>query len=77
MAFWDELIVAGRSRRQIPDAPCSRSARAQTRASVPAPPVRTTLPWMANRPCARAEGVGDVMRGSGAVSGLMAVDNVI
>lgn len=35
----DERRVLSRSHRQIPEAPCSRRARAQERPRVPAPPV--------------------------------------
>jgi hypothetical protein len=35
----EERRVLSRSQRQIPEAPCSRRARAQERPRVPAPPV--------------------------------------
>lgn len=41
----EERRVLSRSHRQMPDAPCSRRARAQERPRVPAPPV-TVMGWL-------------------------------
>lgn len=67
MAFADEEIVEGRSRRQMPEQPCSRRALAVARASVPAPPVSTALPSTAKRCDARSEDEVAERGGSGAV----------
>ena len=66
--------VAGRSHRVTELALCSRRARADARASVPAPPVMTALPGHAKRLNARAakerDRIGSRSGSSGAVSGL-------
>ena len=56
-----------RSMRQTPEAPCSRRARADARARVPAPPVITAFPSTAKRWAARSAGSVAWMGGSGLV----------
>ena len=58
--------------------PCSRRARADANARVPAPPVMTALPGQAKRATARsAADKDDGKEGKGAVRGDLVVDNVI
>lgn len=69
--------MAGKSKRHNADNPCSRSALEADNARVPAPPVITALPSIANRAAALSDGTWEDNWGSGAVSGLLAVDKSI
>lgn len=78
MAISEAFSVAGRSRSVTWFEPCSRRARAEAKASVPAPPVMTALPGQAKRAFARSSHDRLDGRGcNGAVSGDKAVERVI
>lgn len=73
----DDARVAERSNKATPDAPCSSRARAEARASVPAPPVSMQCPEMVKRANARVGGSVEAIEGRGAVRGLLAVERAI
>src|SRR4051794_33598121 len=75
IAVAELLSVQGKSSNARPPRPCSRSARADARARVPAPPVMTALPVMAKRVRARSDAESEVGTGGrGAVSGFDALE---